>query len=212
MVNRIGSKGLEFLWFRMVWMTGIILAGGEGRRMGRINKAFLRIEGERIVDRTKALFLQLFDEVIIVTNKPLEFIDLGIRTVADLIPGKGSLGGVYTGLFHASHPKSFVVACDMPFLKKEVIQYMVELAAEYDVVVPVGTAGMEPLHAIYSRRCMKPMERQIENDDLKLISIYSKLKVKKVQEEELSRLDPDLLSFRNINTLDEYERVKQHRA
>lgn len=191
-------------------MTGIILAGGEGRRMGGINKAFLRIGGERIVDRTKAIFLQLFDEVILVTNNPLEYIDLGIRTVADLIPGMGSLGGVYTGLFHATHPKIFVVGCDMPFLKREVILYMMGLAAGYEVVVPVCSAGIEPLHAIYSRRCMKLMERQIENEDLRLLSLYPKMKVRKVLEEELSRLDPDLLSFRNINTLDEYKRVKKY--
>ena len=180
--------------------------------MGRINKAFLRIEGERIVDRTKALFLQLFDEVIIVTNKPLDYIDSGIRTVADLIPGKGSMGGVYTGLFHASHPQSFIVACDMPFLKKEVILYMMDQAAGYDVVVPVGSAGIEALHAIYSRQCMKTIERHIEKDHLKLISIYSKMKEKKMFEEELSRLDPDFLSFRNINTRAEYERIKQHQT
>jgi molybdopterin-guanine dinucleotide biosynthesis protein A len=210
MENRINPKSLGFLWLRTISMTGIILAGGEGRRMGGINKAFLRIGGERIVDRIKAIFLQLFDEVILVTNNPLEYIDLGIRIVADLIPGMGSLGGVYTGLFYAKHPQSFVVACDMPFLKREVILYMMELAAGYDVVVPVGSAGIEPLHAIYSSRCMKPMEKQIENEDLRLLSLYPKMKVRKVLEEEFSRLDPDLLSFRNINTLDEYKKVKEY--
>jgi molybdopterin-guanine dinucleotide biosynthesis protein A len=210
MENRINPKSLGFLWLRTISMTGIILAGGEGRRMGGINKAFLRIGGERIVDRIKAIFLQLFDEVILVTNNPLEYIDLGIRIVADLIPGMGSLGGVYTGLFYANHPQSFVVACDMPFLKREVILYMMELAAGYDVVVPVGSAGIEPLHAIYSSRCMKPMEKQIENEDLRLLSLYPKMKVRKVLEEEFSRLDPDLLSFRNINTLDEYKKVKEY--
>ncbi len=190
-------------------MTGIILAGGEGRRMGGINKAFLRIGGERIVDRTKALFLQLFDEVILVTSNPLDYIDLGIRIVADLIPGKGSLGGIYTGLLHANHPQSFVVACDMPFLKKEVILYMMEQAADYDVVIPVCSAGLETLHAIYSSRCLKPIERQIEKKDLRLTAFYSKMKVRKVLEQELSRLDPELLSFRNINTPEEYESIKK---
>ncbi len=86
---------------------------------------------------------------------------------------------------------------------------MMEQAADYDVVIPVCSAGLETLHAIYSSRCLKPIEKQIEKKDLRLTAFYAKMKVRKVLEQELSRLDPELLSFRNINTPEEYESIKK---
>ncbi|MFH1756976.1 MAG: NTP transferase domain-containing protein, partial [Pseudomonadota bacterium] len=85
--------------------------------MGK-NKAFLEIKGQRIIDRTKMLFVDLFDEVFLVTNSPLDYLDLNLRMISDLFTEGGALGGIYTGLFHASHSHAFVAACDMPFLNK----------------------------------------------------------------------------------------------
>ncbi|MCX8012226.1 MAG: NTP transferase domain-containing protein, partial [Desulfobacterota bacterium] len=76
-------------------MTGVILAGGGSTRMGK-NKAFIEIGGKRIIDRTVSLFQEIFDEVLLVTNNPLDYMELNVRIVTDLIPGKGSLGGIYT--------------------------------------------------------------------------------------------------------------------
>ena len=95
--------------------------------MGK-NKAFLEVNGERIIDRTKNLFLELFDEVLLVTNSFPDYLDLNLRMVADLYPGKGALGGVYTGLFLASHSHAFVAACDMPFLNKDLIRHLIDLS------------------------------------------------------------------------------------
>jgi len=81
-------------------MTGVILSGGRNLRMGQ-NKAFLRIEGERLIDRTVRLFRAVFPEVIIVAASPLDYLDQAATIVTDILPEKGALGGLYTGLFFA---------------------------------------------------------------------------------------------------------------
>ncbi|MCX5887089.1 MAG: molybdenum cofactor guanylyltransferase [Proteobacteria bacterium] len=179
--------------------SGIILSGGESSRMG-VNKAFIEVNGKRIIDATVELFGSLFPEVIIVTNTPLDYAHLNARIAADIIPQKGSLGGIYTGLFYSSHPHSMVVACDIPFIRREVIEYLVGKIDHHDVVIPHLSDGFHPLHAIYSRRCLPFMERLINEDNLKIINFFKKVRVREVKEKELSRVDPDFRSFVNINT------------
>jgi len=189
-----------------VKITGIILAGGKYLRMGK-NKAFLEINGERIIDRTKNLFVDLFDEVFLVTNSPLEYFDLNLRTVSDLLPG-GALAGIYTGLFHASHSHAFVAACDMPFLNRSLISHLAAMAPGYDLVIPKTTDGWEPLHAIYSQKCLPFMEDLLRKNNLKIIDFFSKVKRREVTTEEILPFDPHLVSFLNINTPEDLSRVK----
>jgi molybdopterin-guanine dinucleotide biosynthesis protein A len=193
-------------------MTGVILAGGESSRMGR-NKAFIEIQGERIIDRTISIFNKLFDEVLLVTNAPLDYLDLDVRTVTDIIPGKGSLGGIYTGLFFSSSPQAFFVGCDMPFLDTRVITYFLSLAETADVVVQRSDDYWEPLHAVYSRRFIKPIERLMKEGELQIIQAYKWAKVREVKREELEPIDPGLQSFVSFNTPEELEHViEAHRA
>jgi molybdopterin-guanine dinucleotide biosynthesis protein A len=189
-----------------VKITGIILAGGRNLRMGK-NKAFLEVNGRRIIDRTKDLFLEIFDEVLIVTNAPLEYVDLNLRLVADLETGKGSLGGVYTGLFHSSFSRAFVAACDMPFLEPPLIRRLMELAPDYDIVIPRTADGLQPLHAVYSRGCLPPMEELLRRNNLKIIDFFPRVKVREVPPEEIRAFDPGLKAFLNINTPEDLKRV-----
>jgi molybdopterin-guanine dinucleotide biosynthesis protein A len=176
--------------------------------MGR-NKAFIEIHGERIIDRTVAIFNQLFDEVLVVTNSPLDYLDLDVRIATDLIPGKGSLGGIYTGLFFSSSPQAFFVGCDMPFLDIKVIAHFVSLAEAADVVVQRSEDYWEPLHAVYSRSFIKPIERLMEEGELQIIKAYKWTKVREVTREELEPLDPTLRSFVSFNTPEELERIQE---
>jgi molybdopterin-guanine dinucleotide biosynthesis protein A len=190
-------------------VTGLILAGGKNLRMGR-NKAFLEVNGRRIIDRTKDLFLELFDEVLLVTNFLLDYLDLNLRGVADLDPGKGALGGIYTGLFHASHSHAFVAACDMPFLNKSLIRHLVKLSPGYDVVIPKTQEGLQPLHAVYSLKCLPFMEELLSKDDLKIIDFFPHIKKREVLTEEILALDPKLASFLNLNTPEDLIRAKDY--
>jgi len=188
-------------------ITGIILAGGKNLRMGE-NKAFLQVNGQRIIDRIGKLFSDLFDEILLVTNSPLEYLDLNLRMVADLTPGKGALGGIYTGLFHASYSHAFVAACDMPFLNKALISHLIDLSPSYDIVIPKTEDGLQPLHAIYSQKCLSFMEDLLRKNDLKIIDFFHRVKKREVPTQEILPLDPKLASFLNVNTPEDLARVK----
>ena len=187
-------------------MTGVILAGGESTRMGK-NKAFIEINGKRIIDRTVSLFREIFDDVLLVTNTPLDYIELKVKIVTDLVPGKGSLGGIYTGLFFSSSPKAFFVGCDMPFLDRRVIQYFLSLAQTADIVVQRTKDYWQPLHAIYSRTLLKPIERLLQQGELSIIKAYQGMRVREVTGEELKPFDPDLHTLSNINTPEELKKL-----
>ncbi|MBI3399161.1 MAG: molybdenum cofactor guanylyltransferase [Deltaproteobacteria bacterium] len=187
-------------------MTGIILAGGKSSRMG-FNKAFIDIDGKPIIHRTVDLFKELFDEIILIANDPAEYEELNILTVTDIVKGAGSLGGIYTGLFHARSEYSFVAACDMPFLNKEVILRMSKIAGNYNVIVPFAVGRYHPLHAIYSKKCLKPIAEMIKEKDLRITNLFKKLKIKKLEEKDWLPSGPILSSLDNINTREDLHRV-----
>lgn len=188
--------------------TGVILAGGLSTRYGGENKAFLRVGGRRIIDRLFDVFGELFEENIIVTNRPGDFLDLDALIVSDIYPVRSSLTGVHTGLFYASHPHAFFSACDTPFLKKEVVEAVLEsIAPDTDVVMPRTSAGLEPLCAAYSRRCLKIAEAHLQENKLKIQLALQKARITYIPEEVLRLRDPDLLSFFNVNSPEDLARA-----
>jgi len=167
------------------------------------NKAFLEIEGTPIITRIYHLFKELFQEVIIVTNQMEFFKNFDSKIYNDLMPDKGALGGLYTGIFFSSFQYSFCVACDMPFIKKSLVEYLVKNIQNNDVVVPRTQDGLQPLHAIYSKNCLQPIEKIIEEGKYKIIDMYKMVRVRVVEEHEFLCLDPFRDSFININTPEE---------
>jgi len=180
-------------------MTGIILSGGKSIRMGE-DKAFIEIEGVPIVRRIYNLFKELFQEIIIVTNQKELFSNFDSRIYSDLLPNKGVLGGLYTGIFYSTFNYSFCVACDMPFIKKPLVQYLMNHLQENDVIVPRTKDGLQPLHAIYSKNCLEPIKKIIEQGNYSIIDFYGMVKVKIIQEDDFISLDPHRESFINVNT------------
>jgi molybdopterin-guanine dinucleotide biosynthesis protein A len=188
-------------------MTGIILAGGRASRLGGINKAFIEVGGERLIDRTMRVYRPLFGEIIISTNSPLEYLEFDARLVTDIYRDKGPLGGIHAGLLHATCEQAFVSACDMPYLSEAFIRYMVEQAAGYDLVVPVTASGFESLHAIYSRMCLPVIESQIERGELKVSHLFRKFKTLEIPVDGIRRFDPEGRLFANLNRPDDLEEV-----
>ena len=180
-------------------MTGIILSGGKSLRMGE-NKAFIEIEGVPIIQRIYTLFKELFHEVIIVTNQIELFKKFDSKIYSDLLPNKGALGGLYTGLFFSNFHYSFCVACDMPFLNKSLVQYLIKRIGDEDVIVPRTKDGLQPLHAIYSKNCLDPIKEIIEQGKFKIIDIYHRVQVNIIEEADFISLDPFRESFINVNT------------
>jgi len=180
-------------------MTGIILAGGRNTRIGT-DKAFLEINGVRLIDRTITIFQEIFEEIIIVTNSPLSYIDKNVTIVTDIIENKGPLGGLYTGLFFTSSQHAFACACDMPFLDGSFIKCMTEHCADYDVVVPYSGDGLQPLHAIYSKKCLPATLNFLKRDKLKIIDLYKGLKIFTINEDTIDSFDGGRKMFFNVNT------------
>ena len=183
-------------------MTGIILSGGKSTRMGE-NKAFIEIEGVPIVSRIYTLFKELFQEVIIVTNQPELFKNFDSKIYSDLLPNKGALGGLFTGLFFSNFQYSFCVACDMPFIKKSLVQYLINNIEGEDVIVPRAKDGLQPLHAVYSKNCLDPIKKIMEQGKYKIIDFYNLVSIKIVEEKDFTSLDPLRESFINVNTPEE---------
>lgn len=189
-------------------ISGVVLAGGQSRRLGT-NKAVVEIGGVPLIERVLAHLRRLSDDLLIVTNEPETYRSLGGRLVGDEWPGMGSLGGIYSGLRAARHERGLVVACDMPFLNSRLLQWMIDLSREYDVVMPRFDDGrMEPLHAVYGRACLGPMEAQLRQGDLRIINILPHLRVRYLAQSEIDALDPQHLSFFNVNTQEDLERAR----
>jgi molybdopterin-guanine dinucleotide biosynthesis protein A len=188
-------------------VTGVILAGGLSRRMGQ-DKAMVEIHGARIIDRSVALLQHLFGRVMVVTNSPALYAHLGVSLVGDLMPGRGALGGLHAALFLAPTPRIFVAACDMPFLNPAVIEWLARCPSRWDVVVPKVRGYLEPLHAVYSRRCLKPVEEFLNTGGRKIVDFYPRVRVKEAPEEEFLPLDPELRSFLNINTPEDLSAIQ----
>lgn len=189
-------------------LTGIILSGGKSIRMGQ-NKPFIEIEGVPIISRTHSLFEKIFEEVIIVTNQKDLYRMFNAKIYEDLLANGGVAGGLYTGLFFSSFRYSFCVASDMPFLKEPVIEYLIKNTEDYDVVVPRTKDGLHPLHAIYSKNCLEPIRKIIEDKSYRIIDFYQKMRIKIIDEDEIISLDPRRESFININTPEELLQIKQ---
>lgn len=131
-----------------------------------------------------------------------------VKIVADRYPGEGPLVGVYTGLKTANTFYSLVVACDMPFLNLALLRYLILLAPDFDLVMPKLANGLEPLHAVYSKNCLKVMEKLLQEGCLQIAKIIPLVKTRYVLNEEVERFDPEHLSFFNINSEADLQRAK----
>ena len=192
--------------------SGVILAGGSSRRLPT-NKALERIGGKTLIERVVDILAHLTTEVLVVVARPTQAANLllpsSVRVVTDRYPGRGSLGGVFTGVEASAEPWSLVVACDMPFLSVDLLRHLVGESADVDAVVPRLKGQPEPLHALYSKACLTPMQRRLQAGDLKIASLFEAIRVRYVDEGTIDRIDPRHLSFFNINTRAQLEEAQR---
>ncbi len=180
-------------------ISAVILAGGKGERLGQ-EKTTLRLGGRTLLERVADVVAALSDDLIVVRRADQALTFLRGRVVNDLPPYSGALAGLAAGLAAARHPWSLVVACDMPFISLPLVRYMLSLIPGQDVIVPRLAAGLEPLHALYHRRCLGPLRQALEEGQRRLVSFYPALRVREVTVDEILPWDPNLRSFYNINT------------
>jgi molybdopterin-guanine dinucleotide biosynthesis protein A len=183
-------------------LTTAIMAGGQSSRMGT-DKSFIPLLGKPMIEHVIDKLDGLGNELILITNQLEKYAYLGYATFGDLIPERGPLGGLYTVLSHSSYPHVLVVACDMPWLNRSLLDHMISLRHEADAVVPRWKKHPEPIHAIYSKKCLPPILSCIEEDKLQMIAFYSKISVRYLERSEITQFDEYGRSFANINTPEE---------
>jgi len=157
--------------------TGILLAGGKSSRMNK-NKAFLELEGKPLVERSLTVLQSVFSEVLISSNKPELYAGYEVPVILDGILGRGLLEGLYQGLKVATYDEVFFVACDIPFLRAELIRFLFSWISAYDVVVLQLQSGLHPLHAFYHRRCLPLIKNNLEADR-NMVGKHCKVNIKK---------------------------------
>jgi molybdopterin-guanine dinucleotide biosynthesis protein A len=209
--------------------TGVILAGGENKRMP-VLKGFIEVEGKKIIERNLKVMKKLFREIFIVTNQPELYSYLGVPMLGDVYTIRGPMTGVLTALMNSSSNWIFISACDMPFIDPDVIRFMaqerynptcitimnrgqksaldtISTAGIYDTVVPLVNYKAEPLFALYSKKIMSSLEQFVlaGKKSIKYFLLNHDKRVKYITSEEIKNIDPDLRSFINLNTPEDIE-------
>ena len=212
-------------------VTGVILAGGQSRRMGK-NKALMKIGNDSLIGHVIHRMRLITDELLLITNSPTEYVPLNVPMHGDILPGTGALGGIYTGLTHASHDAVLCVACDSPFLEPKLLTYLISILGEYDAVMPytyssqqtpfrnkdIGVTNpshntqttLQTLCAAYSKRCLSIIELMLRESELRVHALQEHAHIKRVSPEVWQRFDPDGISFFNINTPQDFERADSY--
>jgi molybdopterin-guanine dinucleotide biosynthesis protein A len=185
-------------------MVSAILAGGENTRFPA-QKAFIEIEGRRLIERTIETLQGLFPEVLISTNRPEEFFYLGLPMIGDVYDVRGPLTGIFSVLYASGAERVFVLACDMPFPNPELIKALRD--TDGPAVVPLWRGRPQPLLGHYGRQLLPEMERRILQGRVGLRDFLRETGAVFVPEAEVSALDPQGLSFLNINTPEDLKRV-----
>lgn len=176
-------------------VTGVILAGGRSRRMGR-DKATLPVDGQALFERVLGVLQPLFPAILIAGDRP-DLCRPQVPCVPDLYPGS-ALGGLYTALQAAATPFIFVVACDMPFADPQLIRAILARREGHDVVVPRTPSGLEPLFALYGKECLMPMRALLEAGRFRIYDFFPQVRVRYLDSAELP--DGWERSLLNVNT------------
>ena len=187
----------------------MVLAGGASRRMGS-NKALLELpSGETLIERVLSTLRPLSDDFVVVSNTPELYAHLDARQVSDEYEDAGPLAGLHAGLQAARHDWAFAVACDMPLVDHRLVRFMAVLTEGHDAIVPWVAGELEPLHALYSKRCLPAIVSHLEAGHRRMISFLGDVRVRRVQAVEIALFDPEGRSFFNANTPEDWQRLQE---
>jgi molybdenum cofactor guanylyltransferase len=191
-------------------MTSIILAGGKSSRLGR-NKALQVVAGKSLIQWVIDRLAIISTEIIMVTahGEPIPCSShVPVRTLGDIHPEMGPLGGIHSGLTASSGSQAIVVGCDTPFLNIGLLRYMAQICPTYDIVVPRIREMVEPLCAVYSKNCIEPIQELFKHNGLRIIELFAMVTVRYIEEDEIDRFDPEHMSFFNINSQADLDRAR----
>ena len=188
--------------------TAVVLTGGKSSRMGR-PKALLTFDGEPLIVHIVRHLKRVFAETVVVAAPEQELPLLPVALVRDQVAYQGPVSGIYRGLKAATKEVCFVTSCDAPFLDIALISHLLSEFADCDVVVPFWQERFQPLHAVYRRSVAPLLHEQLERGELRPIFLYDKVRTRKVHEDEIRTLDPEGMSFLNMNSPADYDSALQ---
>ena len=183
-------------------VTGVILAGGASSRFGT-NKALATFESLPLIQHVARPLEKLFNDHLLITNTPESYEFLGWPMAPDIFSKCGPLGGIHAALHTIKTPRAFIVGCDMPLINTTFISYLCSLDGNWDVALPWLEAGPEPLHGVYKRTCLSAIEQSLKENQFKIGFLLRKLRIHKVDQDEIIDLIGDLSPFHNVNFNDD---------
>ena len=193
-------------------ISSIVLAGGKSSRLGH-DKVFKTVGDRLLLELVVNSVAPLSQEIILVAASKNALVQSakypGLRAVTDVFPGKGPLGGIYTGLLASTSFYNLVVASDMPFLNPALLRYMTKVSADFDIVVTRVGDLVEPLHAVYAKSCLESIEHLLKHNELSIHRLFPTVRIRYVEADEIERFDPDHLSFFNVNTQGDLQKAEE---
>lgn len=190
-------------------ITGVILSGGRSSRMG-VNKSFLKLGNQTIIERIVDLMKLIFSEVIIITNTPDEYKFFNLPLYEDIYKWKGPLAGIHSALVHSKTDKVFVISCDVPLMSGEMIEYIINYKSDKPIVFCEAAGYHQPLVGLYSKKIIKEVEKFISNNELSDKSFHQFLKnidAEIINPEKLDFYKDEL--FFNVNRPEDFEQIKK---
>jgi molybdopterin-guanine dinucleotide biosynthesis protein A len=193
--------------------SAIVLAGGRSSRMGA-DKAALRLGGLTMLERMVAELTRGFDEVVIVAGAravtPACALAAGsVRMLRDPLPFEGPVKALRLGLAAIRAEVAFACACDLPFVNVRLALELCKMAAGHDAAIAKVAGRLQVLHAAYRKSCLPAMDAMIEREERRLQDLVPVLDARIVGEDETRPYDPELLSFFNLNTPEDYAQARK---
>jgi len=168
------------------------------------SKALLLFDDEPLIVHVVATLQRLFADVVVVAAPEQDLPSMPVRLVSDEVTYQGPVGGIYYGLMATGSDAAFVTSCDSVFLNVDLIAHLLDQLPEHDVVVPHWQGRFQPLHAVYRRSVAPLLAEQLAHGQLRPVYLFDKVRLRRVDEDEIRRFDPEGSSFYNMNTPEDY--------
>jgi molybdopterin-guanine dinucleotide biosynthesis protein A len=195
------------------YITAFILSGGKSSRMGT-NKALLNIGGRSLIQRIVEILESIFSTVVISSNEPQLYKSLEKKIIKDIYPGRGPLSGIHSTLTYSNTEKNLIISCDIPFINKELINYLCNYNSEKVIILPKAEERTQPLCGIYSKKILPEVELLLKESVQKgstlkgsIYELVNRVETEIIDVTEMEFYHPDL--FFNINTPEDYNYAKR---
>jgi len=187
---------------------GVILAGGKSTRMGT-NKSLLKVDNVPSIERVSHTLEDVTDELILISNEQQTYDHLNIKQYSDRFVDKGPLAGLETALYHTDADWYVIAACDMPFVSKDIYEYLLSKRDETtDAIIPKLDGRDHPLSGIYHRSVLPAIQKQIKQNNLRVKSFFDAIRITYVEDYSMFNEEIVTKHFFNMNNPKQYDEAK----